>query len=217
VLCGNRGRKKTNEETSRSIEVMKQIQIDQEEKRRVAHEVNVKVVKNRYEAISPHHEHVPLKISNKQKCNDLKCCHSRSIKVEERKVDLNEVALKEVGKQSMLAPVRADVDIKVVGDKTYKKVSELVDSGAEDSVTNERTAPCIPIQQTAASRFGTKYTAADGRTVPNRGQQMFSGTTEDGLPIEMGIQITDVRKTLLASGKLRRLGIYRYSERRRET
>jgi hypothetical protein len=96
--------------------------------------------------------------------------------------------------------------IKTVGGRTYKKVSGLVDSGAVDSVTNDKTAPWIPIQQTAASRSGLRYTVADGRTVPNKGQQNFSGTTEDGLPIDMGIQITDVCKTLFSVRKIKEAG-----------
>jgi hypothetical protein len=51
-----------------------------------------------------------------------------------------------------------------------------------------------------------KYTVADGRTVPNRGQQRFAGTTEDGLPIDMGIQITDVCKTLFSVRKIKEAG-----------
>jgi hypothetical protein len=87
------------------------------------------------------------------------------------------------------------VNIKVVGGKTFNRVSGLVDSGAVDNVTNERTAPWILIRQTAASRSGLKYTVADGRTFPNEGQHELSGMTNDGLPIELGIQITGVVKT----------------------
>jgi hypothetical protein len=47
---------------------------------------------------------------------------------------------------------------------------------------------------------------ADGRTVLNKGQQNFSGTTEDGLPIDMGIQITDVCKTLFSVRKIKEAG-----------
>ena len=46
----------------------------------------------------------------------------------------------------------------------------------------------------------------DGRTVLNKGQQNFSGTTEDGLPIDMGIQITDVCKTLFSVRKIKEAG-----------
>ena len=41
---------------------MRQIQIDQEERRKAIQEVNVGDLKSRYEAISPHEEQVPLKI-----------------------------------------------------------------------------------------------------------------------------------------------------------
>jgi hypothetical protein len=137
------------------------------------------------------------------------CCYRRSVDIEEKAVPkggLNKIVPKKAEKPSMLAPVRSDQDTRVVGGRTYKKISGLVDSGAVDSVTNDRTAPWIPIQQTAASRSGMKYTVADGRTVLNRGQQKFCGTTEDGLPIDMGIQITDVCKTLFSVRKIKEAG-----------
>jgi hypothetical protein len=73
-VAGRRGKKtKTHEEISRSVEVMRQIQIDQEERRKATQGVNVGALKSRYEAISPDEEQVPLKITYKQKCADLKC------------------------------------------------------------------------------------------------------------------------------------------------
>ncbi len=102
--------------------------------------------------------------------------------------------------------MRSDRSVKTVGGRTYKKVSGLVDSRAVDSVTDDKTAPGIPIQQTAASRSGLRYTVADGRTDLNKEQQNFSGTTEDGLPIDMGIQIADVCKTLFSVRKIKEAG-----------
>jgi hypothetical protein len=137
------------------------------------------------------------------------CCYRSSVDIEEKAVpkkSLNKVVPKQREEPSMLAPVRSDQNTKIVGGRTYKRISGLVDSGAVDSVTNDKTAPWIPIQQTEASRSGMKYTVADGRTVPNRGQQKFCGTTEDGLPIDMGIQITDVCKTLFSVRKIKEAG-----------
>jgi hypothetical protein len=90
--------------------------------------------------------------------------------------------------------------------KRFMKLKGLVDSGAVDNVTNERTAPWIPIQQTRASRAGLTYTVADGRSVPNKGQQRFQGVSEDGLPIDMGVQVTDVVKTLFAVRRMKEAG-----------
>ena len=69
---------KTLEETSRSVEVMRQIQNDQKERKRVTQDVNVGDLKSRYEAIRPHEESVPLNITYKRECHvpncgDLKC------------------------------------------------------------------------------------------------------------------------------------------------
>jgi len=213
-VAGRKGRgTRTPEEASRSVEVMKRIQNSQEEKRKETRGVNVGVLRNQFEAIKPHEGSVPSKITYKQECvvpncGDLKCkgmeFRSKHEKVEKAvpKININ----KEAERVSMIAPLRSDQNMKTVGGKTYRKISGLVDSGAVDSVTNERTAPWIPIQQTAASRSGMKYTVADGRTVLNRGQQKFSGTTEDGLPIDMGIQITDVCKTLFSVRKIKEAG-----------
>jgi hypothetical protein len=225
-VAGKRGKKtKTPEETSRSVEVLKQIQNDQEDRKKATQNVNVGVLKSRYEAIKPDEEPVPIEIVYKrechvQKCGDPKCGgikhnqHTPSVawhcSVDTKKRIVPKSSDKLVPKQKegpcMLAPVRSDQNTRTIGGKTYKKVSGLVDSGAVDSVTNEKTAPWIPIQQTAASRSGMKYTVADGRTVPNRGQQKFCGTTDDGLPIDMGIQITDVCKTLFSVRKIKEAG-----------
>ncbi len=67
-VAGKKGKKtKTLEETSRSVEVLRQIQNDQEERKRVTQDVNVIDLKSRYEAIRPHEESVPLKITYKRK------------------------------------------------------------------------------------------------------------------------------------------------------
>ena len=57
-----------------------------------------------------------------------------------------------------------------------------------------------------ASRSGLKYTVADGSTVLNKGQQKFEGKTNDGLPIDLGMQITDVVKTLFSVSKIKESG-----------
>ncbi len=54
-LAGKKGKRtRTQEETSRSVEVMRQIQSDQEKKRKATQGVNVGALKSRYEAIRPH-------------------------------------------------------------------------------------------------------------------------------------------------------------------
>jgi hypothetical protein len=191
-VAGRNGKRvRTQGEASRSEEVVKQIQKDQKERSRVM--TKSPVLKNRFEVMSTHEEHDPSIEEDGRKqfvppglnksCGDLHCIS-----------------------KGMLAPMRSDVSVKTVGGRTYKKVSGLVDSGAVDSVTNDKIAPWIPIQQTAASRSRLRYTVADGRTVLNKGQQNFSGTTEDGLPIDMGIQITDVCKTLFSVRKIKEAG-----------
>ena len=73
----------------------------------------------------------------------------------------------------------------------------VVESGAADHVTNKSVAPQVPIKKTRA--VGMKYTVADGRTVCNEGQNDVSGITSNGNPIELGIQVTEVAKTLVVS------------------
>jgi hypothetical protein len=73
-VAGKRGKKtKTLEETSRSVGVLKQIQNDQEDRKRATRDVNVGVLRNRYEAIKPDEESVL--------CGDLKCGNMKHNKV----------------------------------------------------------------------------------------------------------------------------------------
>jgi hypothetical protein len=200
-VTGKNGKNvRTKEEAMRSEEVMKQIQSDQKSK--------ATAQRNRFEVISPYIKQVQkIEVSTKtmkgmldQKNEECSCCHNGS-SIEVTKKEDTVLNKWKIG--GVLAPMSSDGNTRTVGDKTYRRISGLVDSGAVDSVTNERTAPWIPIRETAASKSGMKYVVADGRTVPNRGQQNFSGTIEDGLPIDLSKQITDVCKTLLSVRKFK--------------
>ena len=79
-----------------------------------------------------------------------------------------------------------------------------MDSGAADHVTNKGVAPQCPIKKTPA--VGIKYTVADGRSVYNEGQKDIKGYTANGNPIELGVQVTDVAKTLFSVKKMKDAG-----------
>ena len=88
----------------------------------------------------------------------------------------------------------------------WEAIPITVDSGAVDNVTGRSTAPWIPIQETKASKSGLKYTVADGKTIPNRGQKNFKGLTTGGQPMNMGVQVTDVVKTLFSVRRIKEAG-----------
>ena len=81
----------------------------------------------------------------------------------------------------------------------WEEIKGIVDSGAVDSVAHPDTGKAFPIVPMEASKAEKTYTVADGRQIPNRGKKDFEGYTRDGLPINMGNNITDVVKTLFST------------------
>ena len=127
---------------------------DQREKEKVI--ARSPVLKNRFDLISTNEEQVP---------DSFFVGTARQVSGKSDKLTSSE--------ESMLAPMRREGNMRVIGGRSFKKISGLVDSGAVDNVTNKFTAPWIPIEETMASRSGLKYTVADGSTVLNKGQQKF--------------------------------------------
>ena len=84
-------------------------------------------------------------------------------------------------------------------DKPGYRCEELemtVDSGAADTVIPTGRLPHVPVEPSAASKRGLKYTAASGHKMPNRGQQRVTGVTSDGREVKLLLQVTDVNKAL---------------------
>ena len=84
----------------------------------------------------------------------------------------------------------------------YVKVCIVVDSGFADNVTNRDTAPDITIQPSPGSRRRQNFVTADGKRLPNEGEQELQLITDAGQTTNMKYQITDVKKTLTSVSRL---------------
>ena len=81
-------------------------------------------------------------------------------------------------------------------DGKWEKVRVHIDSGAIDTVTPPSTAEGIEVRQTAASKSGSGYIAANGTKIHNYGEIKVKGYTEDWSGVSMCMQVADVKKTL---------------------
>ena len=84
----------------------------------------------------------------------------------------------------------------------YEKVRVTADSGAVDHVAPKSTAAHIPIKETAASRQGGHYIAANGSKISNMGAKRIRGYTKERTPLDMTWQIAEVKRPLASIGKI---------------
>ena len=74
-----------------------------------------------------------------------------------------------------------------------------VDSGAVDTVTPPSTAKYFPILETEASRRGLHYRAANGTRITNHGARRVQGISAEYKPMDMIMNVADVKKTLASA------------------
>ena len=85
---------------------------------------------------------------------------------------------------------------------SWEKIEVTVDSGAADHVSNDKVGHGVTIRETEASKRGMNYRVANGAPIPNRGETVLRGVTDDGTPLGFTAQITDVTKTLCSVSKM---------------
>ena len=78
----------------------------------------------------------------------------------------------------------------------WEKLVVTVDSGAVDTVTPADTAKKFKVRQTAASKEGLTYRAANGTKIRNLGEKTIQGVTSDWDQVVMTMQVAEVNKTL---------------------
>ena len=86
--------------------------------------------------------------------------------------------------------------------EAYEKIRITADSGAVDHVAPRSTAAHIPIRETAASRQGVHYVAANGSKISNMGAKRIRGFTKERTPLDMTWQIAEVKRPLASIGKI---------------
>ena len=76
-----------------------------------------------------------------------------------------------------------------------------LDSGAVDHVTPSDTAPGYEIKESAASRAGGGFIAANGDHIPNEGQVTLS-LEADSMELDSTFQVADITQSLWSVGKI---------------
>ena len=83
-----------------------------------------------------------------------------------------------------------------------KQIEIVIDSGAAESVIPADLLPGHPIAENAASLAGERYLTADGKQIPNRGEQRITFKTWEGHDCSLRLQVADVTKPLLSVAQL---------------
>lgn len=77
-----------------------------------------------------------------------------------------------------------------------------VDSGASENVIAESMAPQFKVKESQGSRDGVVYVAANGETMPNRGEKDVKVVTAEGHKCMLKMQVTDVQKPLMSVARI---------------
>lgn len=95
-----------------------------------------------------------------------------------------------------------------MGEQPEWEVIELaVDSGASETVIPNTAIASIPLVPSEASRRGVLYEVANGDRIPNMGEKMFHGFTDnEGLQRSIKAQVCAVNKPLLSVNRLVQAG-----------
>ena len=84
----------------------------------------------------------------------------------------------------------------------WEVIDMAVDSGASETVLNEDMLPSTGTSESEHSRRGVQYEVANGVRIPNLGEKVFKGETEEGMTRAVRAQVCDVNKALLSVRKV---------------
>ena len=77
----------------------------------------------------------------------------------------------------------------------------VLDSGAADHVVDSADTPGYQIQESAGSRAGACFVAANGERIPNRGEIQLNLKAGD-IPIQSTFQVSKISRPLWSVGKV---------------
>lgn len=84
----------------------------------------------------------------------------------------------------------------------YTDIKLTIVSGASERVIPKKALGRIPTAQSPGSKMGLYYTAANGGSINNYGQEHVNGSTEDGQEVHITMQVTDVNKASVSVGQI---------------
>ena len=83
----------------------------------------------------------------------------------------------------------------------------VVDSGAAECVCGPQHFAGVPtVADTNRASAGVEYVCADGGRIPNLGEKMINGLSEEGQKLAIKFQVTSVNQVLVAVAKLTQAG-----------
>ena len=88
----------------------------------------------------------------------------------------------------------------------WERIKVQVDSGAIDTVAPKNVANKFVLKETAASRRGVGFVAANGSKIKNYGERKVTGYTDEGTAISMRMTCADVHKVLGSVHKMNQGG-----------
>ena len=83
----------------------------------------------------------------------------------------------------------------------YLNFKVTLDSGAVDHVTPEDAAPGYEVRESAASRMGGGFIAANGDHIPNQGQVTLS-LEANNVELDSTFQVADITQSLWSVGRM---------------
>jgi hypothetical protein len=85
----------------------------------------------------------------------------------------------------------------------YVSEEAVVDSGAAECVCGPQHFVSVPtIADATRASAGVEYVCADGGRIPNLGEKMINGLSDDGQKLAIKFQVTSVNQVLVAVAKL---------------
>ena len=98
--------------------------------------------------------------------------------------------------------------VRAIGqDPAWEEVDMAVDSGASETVIPEDILPQVDLKPSVGSRKGVLYEVANGERIPNLGEKVVTGLTDqEGLERAIRAQVCQVNKPLLSVHRLVQAG-----------
>ena len=96
--------------------------------------------------------------------------------------------------------------LNTVAEPEWEEITLYVDSGATETVIGEQMLRSIKKLEGLAKQRGVRYEIANGISIPNLGEKIFKGFTEDGKEKTITAQVCEVNKALLSVSKAVKAG-----------
>ena len=75
-----------------------------------------------------------------------------------------------------------------------------VDSGVVETVGPQKVGGAFEVKENTKAMSGFKYVVANGQEIPNMGRKHTQGYGGEWIPLNMRMQVTDVKKGASISG-----------------